>query len=236
MDLLGSILNSMDKPPGANVKQKEANKRENEQMEKMRNKQKEELNRFRKYVEDRLNRFGQDDSRKSIEFQPLDKVYRTVIHDVAEVAGLVGMSFGQEGVDRHMVVYKKEYTPNEDEIQARRDGEEWNADKAKEYAENRVKKKLIEHEKTQKSEVVVPHSNYKDKYVHLIGQEAALEAARKTESNKSYGFVPSENKKDVRSIEQTMADIQAKKRLKTMHEAVPPATQTTAIPEDDHIK
>lgn len=29
--------------------------------------------------------------------------------------------------------------------------------------------------------------------------------------------VPSENKKDVRSIEQTMADIQAKKRLKLTH-------------------
>lgn len=35
---------------------------------------------------------------------------------------------------------------------------------------------------------VVPNSNYKDKYAHIIGQEAALEAARKTETNKSYGF------------------------------------------------
>lgn len=31
-------------------------------------------------------------------------------------------------------------------------------------------------------------------------------------------IVPSENKKDIRSIEQTMADIQAKKRLKTQHQ------------------
>lgn len=35
---------------------------------------------------------------------------------------------------------------------------------------------------------VVPNSNYKDKYVHLIGQDAAVEAAKRTESNKSYGF------------------------------------------------
>lgn len=34
----------------------------------------------------------------------------------------------------------------------------------------------------------MPTSNYKDKYVHLIGQDAALEAAKKTQSNKSYGF------------------------------------------------
>lgn len=39
-----------------------------------------------------------------------------------------------------------------------------------------------------KAEKFVPNSNYKDKYAHLIGQDAALEAARKTETNKSYGF------------------------------------------------
>lgn len=36
--------------------------------------------------------------------------------------------------------------------------------------------------------VITPNSNYKDKYAHLIGQDAALKAARKTETNKSYGF------------------------------------------------
>lgn len=56
-------------------------------------------------------------------------------HDVAEVAGLTGMSFGQEGVDRYIVVYKKNYTPSEDEIDARRNGDEWNEEQAKEYAQ-----------------------------------------------------------------------------------------------------
>lgn len=84
----------------------------------------------------------------------------------------------------------------------------------------------------------MPNSNYKDKYAHLIGQDAALEAAKKTETNKSYGFgnlfttyycvlcilqyfvvVPSENKKDCRSIEQTMADIKAKRKLKEKQSA-----------------
>lgn len=98
------------------------------------------------------------------------------------------MSFGQEGVDRYIIVYKKEYTPTEDEVHARRNGEGWNDDIAKEYKERRVHQKLVDTENARKSEVVVPHSNYKDKYVHLIGQDAALEAAKKTESNKSYGF------------------------------------------------
>lgn len=107
---------------------------------------------------------------------------------MAEVAGLLAISFGQEGVDRYIIVYKKEYTPSEDEIHARRNGEEWNDDKAKEYVHRRAQQKLLDTENARKPEVIVPHSNYKDKYVHLIGQDAALEAAKKTESNKSYGF------------------------------------------------
>lgn len=37
-----------------------------------------------------------------------------------------------------------------------------------------------------KPNIVVPTSNYKDKYIHLIGEDSA--AAIKTESNKTYGF------------------------------------------------
>ncbi|XP_055374863.1 sperm-associated antigen 7 homolog [Condylostylus longicornis] len=221
MDLLGSILNSMDKPPAINEKDKEAIRRQKEQAEKMKLKEKQELNRFRKYTEERISRFSKDD-RKFIEFQILDKLYRTIIHDVAEIGGLVAMSFGQEGIDRYTVVYKKDHPPTEDEIHARRNGEGWNDEIAKEYAERRQQMRIIEinakKEDKEPIKEIVPVSNYKDKYAHLIGQDAALQAARKTESNKVYGFVPSENKKDCRSIEQTMADIQAKKRLKTQHQ------------------
>lgn len=48
----------------------------------------------------------------------------------------MGMSFGEEGVDRYIIVYKKEHLPSEDEIMARRDGDEWNEANAKEYADN----------------------------------------------------------------------------------------------------
>ena len=41
---------------------------------------------------------------------------------------------------------------------------------------------------TSKSETFVPHSNYKDKYEHLIGKVAAKDAAQITTANKSYGF------------------------------------------------
>lgn len=45
------------------------------------------------------------------------------------------MSFGQEDVDRYIVVYKKDHAPSEDEVFARRNGEEWNAATAQKYAQ-----------------------------------------------------------------------------------------------------
>lgn len=56
-------------------------------------------------------------------------------HDVAGIAGLIAMSFGIEGVNRYIIVYKKDRGPSEDEVSARREGEEWNELKAKEYAQ-----------------------------------------------------------------------------------------------------
>lgn len=51
----------------------------------------------------------------------------------------------------------------------------------------RKQEKLDECSKTKPAKFV-PATNYKDKYAHLIGQDAALKAAKKTETNKSYGF------------------------------------------------
>nr|CAD7398303.1 unnamed protein product [Timema cristinae] len=136
-------------------------------------------------------------------------------HDVAEVAGIPAYSFGEEGVDRAVLLCKKEFTPGEDEIAALRRGETWDPEKAKEIAHMReLERKEEEEESQRKPKRFVPNSNYREKYEHLIGRESAKEAARVTQTNKQYGFVPSENKKDVRSIEQTLADIQSKKRLK----------------------
>lgn len=56
-------------------------------------------------------------------------------HDVAQIAGLTAMSFGMEDLDRYIVVYKKEYAPSEDEIFARRNGEDWNDATAQKYAQ-----------------------------------------------------------------------------------------------------
>lgn len=136
-------------------------------------------------------------------------------HDVAQIAGMTAISFGVEDIDRYIVVYKKDLGPSDDEVAARRNGDEWNGKTAEKYAQmvsycflirrhsseqlfnmaiyfcllaQRVEEQQKEEERNAKTEVVVPNSNYKDKYVHLIGQDAAIDAAKKTESNKSYGF------------------------------------------------
>lgn len=106
MDLLGSIMNSMDKPPGTNDKEKErlrskwiiriflvclhfaiANSdyrccrftEQKEFEEKQRERVQQDLQRFRKFCEERIDRFVKNGERKSIQFQPLSKFYRSVM-------------------------------------------------------------------------------------------------------------------------------------------------------------
>ncbi|KAI4465535.1 sperm associated antigen 7 [Holotrichia oblita] len=173
------------------------------------------LRRFKEDIENKMQSYFKDPNNKNLKFSPMDHIYRSIIHEVAESLGLLSYSFGTEDIDRYVRVYTKIHMPCEDELAARRRGEPWNDDIKLQLIEKRKLEQLeVEQELKRKPKKFVPNSNYKDKYAHLIGQDAALEAARKTETNKSYGFVPSENKKDCRSIEQTMADIRAKRKLK----------------------
>ncbi|EFN78205.1 sperm-associated antigen 7 homolog [Harpegnathos saltator] len=215
MDLLGSILNSMDKPPTMSDKQKALIKKQKEEYEKQKKIEAEKMKIFRQQVEEKINKFLQDDSAKEYKFPAMSKIHRSVVYDVAEVANVLAYTFGEEDVDRYIMIFKREYAPSEDQLYILRRGEEWNEEVAKKLKEERKRKakEAAEYAKSKKSkEKFVPNSYYKDKYQHLIGKEAALEAARKTEANSSYGCVPSENKKDQRSIEQTLADIRAKRR------------------------
>ncbi|XP_011869899.1 PREDICTED: sperm-associated antigen 7 homolog [Vollenhovia emeryi] len=220
MDLLGSILKSMDKPPSVNEKQKALMKKQQEELQKCQRAEAEKLKLFRQKVEEKINKFLQDDNAKEYKFLPMDQIYRSIIHDAAEVANVLAYSFGEEGVDRYIMLFKREHAPSEDQLATLRKGEEWNEEVARRMKEERERqaKEETEYAKSRKrKENFVPNSYYKDKYQHLIGKEAALEAARKTEANSSYGCVPSENKKDQRSIEQTLADIRAKKRKLEMN-------------------
>ncbi|XP_008543467.1 sperm-associated antigen 7 homolog [Microplitis demolitor] len=216
MDLLGSILSSMDTPPVVSEKQKAYLKRQRDDHQKQQKMEVERLRSFREQVEQNVNKFLKDDSRKQYKLSSMDQVHRSIVYDVAEVANVLAHSFGEEGVDRHIILFKKEYAPSEDHLNVLRRGEEWNDEIAKKLQDEKLRQAKEEEEeicysKKRKNDFI-PNTNYKDKYKHIIGEEVALEAARKTEANSSYGCVPSENKKDQRSIEQTLADIKAKKK------------------------
>ncbi|KAK7600800.1 hypothetical protein V9T40_008241 [Parthenolecanium corni] len=219
MDLLGSILNSMEKPPSINVKERERIKKAKEARLLHQNKEKEKLKAFRLDIEKEINKFEADEKQTKLLLPSCDRILRTIIHEVAQDADMVSYSIGEEEVDRHVVVYKKDHVPSDDVLNALRRGEELSEEKAKQLAAKRKEEQLDDQKNNKKKqEEFIPVSNYQTKYQHLIGLETAKEAARKTETNKQYGFVPSENKKDSRSIEQTLADIQSKKRMKKSEE------------------
>lgn len=228
MDFLDSILNSMQKPPSASEAQKNAMKKQKEAMERKQKEEKNMINKFRKRIEENISEFIKDGTKPYLQFEPMDQMYRSIIRDVADIAGVQVFSFGQDGIDRYCVIYTKENGPSDDELTARRAGAVWNDEKALEMARNHLEKqrqaqidsKEENTKKRKRGKEELSGTFYKQKYAHLIGENAAIDAAHKTNMNKSYGEVPSENKKDLRSIEQTMADIRAKKMKKAEEDKV----------------
>ncbi|GAB1601051.1 sperm-associated antigen 7 homolog [Argonauta hians] len=217
MDLLGSILGSMEKPPSIGAEEKKRIKEQNALIKKKQEDEKIRLEKFRAQIEKRIHEFVTDSNKQKYKWEPMDKVSRAIVHEVAEVAGLTSFSFGLEEQDRYVMLWKKEFTPSDEEVLAYRRGEEWDPEKAKELAKQKEDycQLSIDCGSSQSKSAINPTHNYKDKYKHLIGEEAAKDAAKQTMANKSYGFVPSENKRDSRTIEQVLADSRAKKKLKT---------------------
>ncbi|KXJ21316.1 Sperm-associated antigen 7-like [Exaiptasia diaphana] len=120
MDLLGSILDSMDAPPKTENKEEKEKKRKLLKIQKEERKKKAE---FRTKIEKDVNDFIQDEKRTRHKYPPMNKIQRTIVHDVAEVAGLTTFSFGEDEVDRYVMLFKKEFPPPDEELEAYRNGE-----------------------------------------------------------------------------------------------------------------
>ncbi|XP_068919309.1 sperm-associated antigen 7 isoform X2 [Petaurus breviceps papuanus] len=195
-DLLGSILSSMEKPPS--VGDQETRRKAREQaacLKKLQEQEKRQKVEFRKRMEKEVSDFIQDSGQTKRKFQPMNKIERSILHDVVEVAGLTSFSFGEDDECRYVMIFKKELA-------------QWQ-----------------EEEATQQGPAVVsPVSDYKDKYSHLIGKGAAKDAAHMLQANKTYGCVPVANKRDTRSIEEAMNEIRAKKRLRQSGEEGTPSS------------
>ncbi|XP_030648730.1 sperm-associated antigen 7 homolog [Chanos chanos] len=215
-DLLGSILSSMEKPP--TVGDQESRRKAREQAARLKKMQEEEKRKkaeFRKKMEKEVSDFIQDSALQRKKYDPMGKIERSILHDVAEVAGLTSFSFGEDEESRYVMLFKKEFAPCDEELEAYRKGEEWDPQKAE---EKRRLKEMAALEQEAASQTVKrpvsPNSNYRDKYSHLIGTSAAKDAAHTLQANRAYGCVPVANKRDTRSIEEAMNEIRAKKRQK----------------------
>merc|ERR1711976_679237 len=172
-DLLGSILGSMEKPPSIGDEEKKKAKERKRQLEKLQQAEKERLKKFRTEMQKKIEDILKDSSLQKYKFDHMDKVYRAIVHEVADTAGLTSFSFGIEEEDRYVMVWKKEFAPCDEDLAAYKRGEEWDPEKAKQLA---LKKEAEEAERRASSsnkQLDVPQSNYRDKYQHLIGTAAA---------------------------------------------------------------
>ncbi|XP_065842813.1 sperm-associated antigen 7 homolog isoform X1 [Oscarella lobularis] len=226
MDLLGSIMKSMDKPPAVSNQEKKRRKAE----AKLADEEKEKKTKFRitvpnsicklshnilgRQLEKQVSDFIKDGARTRLKLEPMEKLYRSIAHDVAEVAGLMSLSFGDEGINRHIMLFKKEHSPSEEELEALREGKEFdpNAQRDVEFDSEEATPSKVS--KPSNDSSTPSAANYRDKYKSILGEASGQSAAKVTVPNKTFGFVPSANKQDQRSIEETLKDIRARKRQK----------------------
>lgn len=172
-------------------------------------------------MQNKISQFLKDDEAETIQFEPLEKVFRSVIIETAEETntGLHCHTFGRE--ERYIVIYKN--PPSELELEARRyhDMTKWTKEIEAEF--KKKKDEEIEFTKwtsttsSQDEGIRDPSSTSKSntkksKMIHT-GECSALG----TDLNRNYGMVSTELKKDTRTIEETLNDIQQKKKQKTQH-------------------
>lgn len=224
----------MEKPPTVNNEAKKKQREQKEKMEKLQARERQVRSSFRLEIQTRINRFLQNDL-EGFRFEPMDKLRRAIVHEVAETAGISSFAFGVEEEDRFVMLFKKEFAPTEEQLVIYRAGTTYDpaeVSKILTRREEEKRKKMTEEEEEDEAAAgrgkkkrnvavggdttgVPSSSDYHNKYQHLIGTDSAAAAAKSMNANASYGFVTSENKKDKRSIEETLADIRSKKRLKT---------------------
>uniref|UniRef100_A0A1W7RD47 Sperm associated antigen 7 n=1 Tax=Agkistrodon contortrix contortrix TaxID=8713 RepID=A0A1W7RD47_AGKCO len=218
-DLLGSILSSMEPPPGLDDREARRAREQSARLRTLQEQEKRQKAAFRKRMEREVSAFLQESAEPRRRFRPMSKIERSILHDVAEVAGLASFSFGDDEDSRYVMLFKKEFAPCDEELEAYRRGEDWDPRQAEERrrAKEAAARRAAEEALRGPAEVT-PLSDYKDKYSHLIGRVAAKDAAQAMEANKAYGCVPVANKRDTRSIEEAMNEIRAKKRLRQSEE------------------
>lgn len=144
-----------------------------------------------------------------MQFDKMEKVFRTIITEAVDEAGsgLCVHTFGRE--ERYVVVYKN--APTDLELEARRyyDYIHWNKEIEEEFKRKKEEEHSISEQNTGgESSAESTKNPKKQKLTHFECQAISLHP------NKNFGMVSSDLKKDKRTVEEALNDIQQKKRLK----------------------
>lgn len=180
-------------------------------------KERQVINNFKVKIQHKVSAFLKEEKHATMQFDPMEKIFRSVIIETIEESNnnLFCHVFGRE--DRYVVVYKN--PPSDLEIEARKyaDYTKWNREIEAEYKKKKEKEAELATASTSSSSAdgssSLSKSIKRSKLVHLECEAIG------TDLNRNYGMVSTELKSDKRSIEQTLNDIQEKKRLKTQHQS-----------------
>lgn len=224
MDLLDSILNGMEKPPTVAKKAPILDKEKREKFEKIKKArldaiktEKQTIEKFRLYMQQKVKKFMESNTTKDLSTQklqlkPMTKIFRSIVYETCDDYSdkIVVHSFGTEEIDRHCILWKVGYEPNEDELHALKVGVEY-----KPKSNNQEDESSSDQDEPSTSKTIDGKDKFREKYDKIIGSNSfGVEAARIAEPAKQYGCVPIENKKDLRSVEQVLDGIRKHKKAK----------------------
>lgn len=189
-----------------------------EEQKKVAEKERQIITNFKIKMQNKISQFLKDDETETLQFEPMEKVFRSLIVETAEesMTGLHCHTFGRE--DRYVIVYKN--PPSDLELEARRyhDMTKWNKDIEAEFKKKKEEElEMIEFNKTPTVDDASSSSTSKVNSKKSKQSYAVECSALGADLNRNYGMVSTELKKDTRTIEETLNDIQQKKRQKTQH-------------------
>lgn len=190
-----------------------------EEQKKVAEKERQIITNFKIKMQNKISQFLKDDVTETLQFEPMEKVFRSLIVETAEesMTGLHCHTFGRE--DRYVIVYKN--PPSDLELEARRyhDMTKWNKDIEAEFKKKKEEElEMIEFNKTPTVDDASSSTTSKANSSKKSKQSYAVEcSALGADLNRNYGMVSTELKKDTRTIEETLNDIQQKKKQKTQH-------------------
>jgi len=75
-----------------------------------------EIMAYRERVGNHMRRLIQTEELRFMQYPPCDVEHRYQVAKEAENCGLVSHEFGEEGIDRFIIVYKPEFEPDDDEL------------------------------------------------------------------------------------------------------------------------